>query len=83
MAPLHRSSQLFSQMRSGGRISERLLLCKRANMTSDNSHPQRLAVSDATAQYGGAKANRGKMLFYCTLVAETNCQLKSITVIEV
>lgn len=57
MAPLHRGSQLFSQMCSGGRISERLLFYERTNMTSDNSCPQKLTVSDAIAQSGPGAAS--------------------------
>lgn len=67
MAPLHRGSQLFSQMRWGGRISARLLFFKRTNMTSDNSHPQRLSLSDATAKVWRSKSKQGprrKLLIY-------------------
>lgn len=63
MAPLYRGSQLFSQMCSGGRISQQLLFYERTNMTSDNSHPQKLTVLDAIAQSGGAKPRLQNSLF--------------------
>lgn len=70
MAPLHRGSQLFAQMRSGGRILEWLLFYK-------SKHDLRQLAStkaDCLRCHGTVMAEQNRTgVMLQALVAETNC----------